>query len=253
LRSKTSSHRRFRRTEGRHFGAILLLTLFCVVPAAAQGQGAIVRTEPTASVVGAGQMTSVTFVLADVQNAYGIDVRATFDPKFVEVVDADPAKDGIQMSPGTFPQPDFVARNVADNQAGTLRYAITQVNPTEPASGTGVILAVQFRGKAAGETALKLDAVELANRQGQLLPAVFEGGSIRVVADRAPMPVSATAQPAPAAEPTAQTVPTVSQAETAQPAAAPAFPGGLPCTGSVLAPSLGLLGLARWATWRRGR
>ena len=68
--------------------------------------------------------------------------------KLVEVVDADPAREGVQFTPGTFPQPDFVARNVADNEAGTLRYVITQVHPTEPASGDGVLFTVQFRAQA---------------------------------------------------------------------------------------------------------
>ena len=173
MRSKTCSQRRFKRTVG--IGALIGLTLLLALPVAGQGESAVVRTDPTVIEVAAGQTATVQFVLADAQNAYGIDVHATFDPKVVEVVDADPGADGVQMTPGDFLRPDFVVRNVADNEKGTLRYALTQVNPTQPVSGTGVIFTVQFRGKAAGETALTLAPVELADRQGQLLPVTVAG------------------------------------------------------------------------------
>ena len=67
-----------------HIGAILLLMLFCVVPISAQGHEAVVRPDPPVIEVAVGQTATVKFVLADAQNAYGIDVRATFDPQAVE-------------------------------------------------------------------------------------------------------------------------------------------------------------------------
>ena len=82
---------------------------------------------------------------------------------------------------------------MADNQKGTLRYAMTQVNPTQPASGAGVIFTVQFRGKAAGETAFKLAPVEMADRQGQMLPVTVQSGTLRVVSQpstKIPVPTS---------------------------------------------------------------
>jgi hypothetical protein len=100
LRSKTCRQRRFKRTVG--IGALIGLTLLLALPVAGQGGSAIVRTDPTVVEVAAGQTATVQFVLADAQNACGIDVRATFDPKAVEVVDADPGADGVQPTPGDF-------------------------------------------------------------------------------------------------------------------------------------------------------
>ena len=74
------------------------------------------RADPTVVEVAAGQTATVKFVLADAQNAYGIDVRATFDPKVVEVVDADPGKDGVQLTPGDFSEARLRGANVADNE-----------------------------------------------------------------------------------------------------------------------------------------
>ena len=100
----------------------------------------MVRIDPAVIEIGPGDMATLTVVLADAQEVYGIDVREPFDPQLVEVVDADPAREGVQFKAGSFPRPDFLVRNEADNQAGTLHYAITQVNPTEPANGYGVRL-----------------------------------------------------------------------------------------------------------------
>ena len=173
-------------TGWRQVAVILFLALLSALPASAQGQTAVVRSDPAVLEISPGQVATLTIILADAQDVYGIDVRATFDPQRVEVVDADPAKDGVQLAPGTFPQPDFVARNSADNAAGTLRYALTQVNPTAPATGAGTVFTVQFRGKTPGETTLTLGPVEMADRRGQTLPVSVEAGTIKVVAAEAP-------------------------------------------------------------------
>lgn len=231
--------------------SIVGLALLLALPVAAQGQEAIVRIAPAVAEVTVGQTVTLEFELSDARNAYGIDVRATFDSKVIEVVDADPDTDGVQLNPGDFLRPDFVARNTADNAAGTLRYALTQVNPTEPASGTGVIFTVQFRGKAAGESALKLEPVELADRQGQLQPVTIQGGVIKVVAGQAATQAIAPTQPSPVVEPTASAVPTAIPAATVQPAGSPALPAGFPCAGAAIAPALGLLGLVGWGARHR--
>jgi hypothetical protein len=46
------------------------------------------------------------------------------------------------MIPGDLIKPDFAVRNLADNDAGTLLFVITQVNPTPPASGTVLFYAM---------------------------------------------------------------------------------------------------------------
>lgn len=224
--------RQFHGAGWRQSAVTLLLLLISALPAAAQGQAAIVRTDPAVLEFGQGEVAVVSIVLVDARDAYGIDVRAAFDPQAIEVVDADPGSEGVQMAPGSFLKPDFVARNTADNAAGTLRYAATQVNPTEPANGTGVVLTLQLRAKTPGETSLALGPVELADRQGQLIPVTVEPGAITVVEMRAP--AVAPAAPGP------QALPSV-------------LPGGLPCASSALLPVFGLLALARWGATRRGR
>jgi hypothetical protein len=155
--------------------------------------------------IGQGQVETLDIVLENAQDVYGVDVRASFDPAVVEVVDADPSRDGIQMLPGSFLKPDFMVRNLADNAAGTLQYVITQVNPSQPVTGTGVICSVQFRGKLLGqESALTIGFVEIANRRGVKLSVRGQNGRLAVVQPKPPTPAPApSATPAPPASPTA--------------------------------------------------
>lgn len=186
-------------------GAILGLLLLASLPAAgAQDQAAVVRSDPALLEIGGGQTVTLNVVLAGAQEVYGIDVRATFDPQLVEVVDADPARAGVQFSPGTFPQPDFLVRNEADNQAGALHYAITQVNPTEPVNGAGVVFSVQLRAKgASGEGSFTISAVDLTDRDGALLAVQPESSVIRITSAGAVTPIALpTATNLPAASPT---------------------------------------------------
>ncbi len=221
MRSKTSLFRLHNSAGLPQLGVVLLLTLFCVLPASAQSGSALVRVDPAVLEISPGQTVTLTVVLDDAQDVYGIDVRATFDPQVIEVVDADPAKEGIQMMAGTFPQPDFVARNVADNEAGTLRYAVTQVNPTEPANGSGTVYSVQLRAKAdAGESPFTIGLVEMADRTGQLLAVESESGVIRIVSAEQAAPTDAPTAVVLANTP--EPAPTVAESPAASPTETPA-------------------------------
>jgi hypothetical protein len=250
LRPKKCIRRSMSETGWRQVAVILFLALLSALPASAQGQTAVVRSDPVVLEVSPGQVATLTIILANAQDVYGIDVRATFDPQIVEVVDADPARDGVQLTPGTFPQPDFVARNSADNAAGTLRYALTQVNPTAPATGTGVVFTVSFRGKTPGEATLALGPVEMADRRGQALPVTAEAGTIKVIAAEAPT-VIAAASPVSPVPATTEVAPASSA--TSVPVQVFGIPADLPCVGGALLPALGLLGWAGGNAWRRTR
>jgi hypothetical protein len=166
---------------------VLLVEAFGV---AAQSAAATVRPDPTTIEVAAGALQTVTIVLENAADVYGIDVRASFDPAHIEVVDTNPARDGVQVAPGAFPKPDFVALNAADNSAGTVRYAVTQINPTLPATGSGTLFTFQVRGKSGGDSQLRIDLVEMSNRSGELLPVQTAGGAVRVTGSAAVQPTA---------------------------------------------------------------
>lgn len=209
---------------------ILLVLLGTTLPAAAQGQSAHVRPEAATLEVGAGQMVLLNLVLEDATEVYGIDLRANFDPAAVEVVDADAQREGIQMIPGPFLKPDFMVRNVVDNTAGTLRYVITQVNPTEPASGAGVVLSLILRGKAVGaQSVFTINFIDLVDRRGNKLPTEPQNSALTVIDPKPGMDI-----PAAVAAILAKSAPAPTVAAAAPAVAAPAAPPQASVAGAVV-------------------
>ena len=206
LRHPITAHSLSHRSSWRLLGLGLLLgLLLCPVRLrAAQVDDTVIRPEPAVLEIGQGQVETVQIVLENAQAVYGIDLRIRFDPAVVQVVDADPSRDGIQMTPGAFVQPDFLVRNAADNQAGSLQYVVSQVNPTSPANGTGVVLTIEFQGQALGEQSeLTIGFVEIADRRGNKLSVQPQNGTLKVIPPRPETPTPAPTATATVPPPTA--------------------------------------------------
>jgi hypothetical protein len=116
-----------------------------------------------------------------VSELYGVQLHMTFDPEVLEVVDVDAAQDGIQIEPGTVPSPDYVVQNTADNVAGTIDYALTQLPPRAPAAGDGTLARITFRGKKVAVSEIRFEQVLLANNQGGSIEAIAQHGQVRVM------------------------------------------------------------------------
>lgn len=179
---------------------VAILSLGQLIPAG-QVAPAIVGPEQPSYTIGPGAPVTIHVLLQNATNVYGIDVRASFDPALVEVVDADSTREGVQLQPGEIPQPDFVVGQDVDPQTGAVRYVVTQLNPTPPASGSGILftLTVQGRGQA-GSGEFRIESVEMANRDGELLP-VHTNGAVLMVEESDPsghatgVPLGATSAP----------------------------------------------------------
>jgi len=104
--------------------------------------------------------------IRNVQDLYAIDLEMQFDPSILSVEDADPAASGVQPALGEFLDAGLLLYNYVDLEEGIVRFAMSQVNPSEPKSGDGIILVVYFQGKAAGETELRITNSTLSDREG---------------------------------------------------------------------------------------
>lgn len=179
-------------------GVVLVVTMIgsfsAVGPAAAMQAGTVVRIQPVTQQVNVGQTATVEIRIENASGLYAADVELRFNPAALQVQDADPGRDGVQIQPGNFPSPDFVALNSADNAAGVIRYALTQLPPKSPVNGSGLLATVVFRGQAAGTVDLTFSIVNLANAQGQQLPASSQGGNI-IVGGGGPPPATPTLPP----------------------------------------------------------
>jgi len=162
--------------------AVLTLVCLALIPnveGAAQGD-AIVRIVPSESKIWRGQTTTVDVQVEQISGLYGIELHLRFDPTVLQVVDAFPDAEGVQVEPGAFPKPDFVVQNKVDNTAGTIDYAATQIPPTLPAEGAGTALRVTLVARRAQETTIEFRQFLLADNAGRNIPAVEQSALIQV-------------------------------------------------------------------------
>ncbi len=132
------------------------------------------------------ETVEVQIRINDVTDLYGADVWLAFDPSLLEVVDADLTSAGVQITNGGLLAPPlfFIAR-VADNTAGTVHYAATQLHPASPVTGSGILARVQFRAKSAGSGALRFSYTMLSDRSGVEIQATpIDGGATTLPPDR---------------------------------------------------------------------
>lgn len=141
----------------------------------------LIKVAPQTIKVRVGKQTTVDLAIERVSDLYGVQLRIRFDPAVLQVVDADPSQEGTQIEPGTLPTPDYIVLNDADNQAGTIVYALTQMPPSKPGNGDGVIARITFQGKTASVSQILFDQFLLANTQGDSIEAIPQHGQIQVV------------------------------------------------------------------------
>lgn len=141
---------------------------------------AILHTNPEATQLKVGDTTTVDLVLADVRGLYGAEIHLRFDPEALRVIDAAPDTDGVQLEPGTLPAPDFVVQNEADNDTGSIDYAVTQLPPSKPGEGSGVIARITFQAIKPSVSLIQFDQFLLADTIGGNIDALPRDGQITV-------------------------------------------------------------------------
>lgn len=157
--------------------------------ASALAAGTVAQLVPSTQTISTGATTTVTFHVADVENLYGYQAEITFDPAVVEVVDADGGTTGIQVSLGSWLSQDFVFRNEADNSAGTILLAVSQLAPSPAVSGSGDLATITFRGLAMGVSAIRFTDLTLANMDSEVI-AVTQQHAQLAVSNGTPLPTT---------------------------------------------------------------
>ena len=109
-----------------------------------------------------GETASVDVRINDVTDLFGVDIKVSYDPDYVEVVDADSVMPGYQIQPGDYPDVSqsqgLVQANKVETASGTISYTAVRIRPAAPQTGSGVIASIEFRGKAAGTSPVNLVA-----------------------------------------------------------------------------------------------
>lgn len=178
-------------SKTRHDGAIALcfialLLVSCGGGASQNAQGSLgsdetgLRLVPTTAKLGVNEAGDVEIHLDNVGNLYGLQLHIQFDPTLLQVQDAVLEQEGVQIAPGKLPAPDFAVRNVVDNSQGTINYAVVQLNPREPAHGSGVVATIRFQGVEKGTSSLTFLQAKLADPDGRELPVQLVNAKFRV-------------------------------------------------------------------------
>jgi LysM repeat protein len=156
-------------------------------------QDPVVGIDPAWQRIGPEGTTEVAIRVENVTRLYGTEVHLTFDPNYLEIQDADPDKSGVQLQMGSFPAPDFVVQNQADNVQGTIDYAVSQLAPREPVDGGGVLATITVKTKGEGSSWLAFTSAKLANPDGQQIPAETLAGEVVVTVGALSVEPTATA------------------------------------------------------------
>ena len=165
-----------------------------------------------------GARVEVPIEIRGAVDLYAIDIELSFDPAMLSAEDADPSMDGVQPALGTFLDAGLLLFNDIDLETGIIRFVMSQVNPSEPKSGDGILLVLYLVGKTAGESFLTVNSVTLSDRLGNELPSSGVGAMITVAED-AP---AVTSTSIPVQEPTGViVVPTLAATNTPLPTAVP--------------------------------
>jgi LysM repeat protein len=199
---------------------LALLALSLPLPASAQG-GVLVRLQPNPAPVVVGQTTAVQVFVENVTSLGGVGILLTFDPALLEVVDADAGVAGVQVTPGPFLTGGSVVTNTAELADGHVHFSYGGAN----VSGSGVIATVNFRGKAAGTSALTFGGLNLLDTGATIIPATTQNGqAVVTAATDTPTPTNtptATPTNTPTGTPTSTNTPTNTPTGTLTPTKTP--------------------------------
>jgi len=166
----------------RYVSLFVCAVLLCVLipsPAAAQIPRPSLGFWPGFRFLPVGQIAEIQVRASAVVNLYGCEVEVRYDPAALEVQDADPNTDGIQVVVGEVfgGRTAFVALNEVDAGAGVIRFAATLLEPASPIQGSATLMRVRFKALAPGPTMLRFGRVILVDVGTHVIDArLVDGG-----------------------------------------------------------------------------
>jgi len=175
---------------------LIVLASFFVNPvrdAAAQGSTPTSVGIFEALEIAPGTLIEVPVAIKNAQNVYAADIEIQFDPDILTPQDADPSSEGIQLGFGQFLDAGMVLFNEVDFDKGTARFAVSQVNPSEAKSGSGILFVLYFEAARTGESPLTLTNLQLATREGTEIPSEAVNSTLKVITGAAPITATAIA------------------------------------------------------------
>jgi general secretion pathway protein D len=121
-----------------------------------------------------GNPFSVNLALDNADGAYALSLQLNYDPRMIEVQTVSNA--GFLSNDG---QPVAVVHR-DDPSTGTDQITVSRPPNTPGISGSGAVLAVSLRAKAAGATVLSVSRVMARNAAGQQIPVRVSQANVQI-------------------------------------------------------------------------
>jgi hypothetical protein len=100
--------------------------------------GAVITIETSAGSLQVDHTVRASVEVENIADLAAYEMHLSFDTSTLEV---------IELNDGGFIQADFIVQNTFDNTAGTIDYAVAQIEHP-PVTGSGTLLEIVFRAKA---------------------------------------------------------------------------------------------------------
>jgi len=139
--------------------------------------GPVIKVEPSVPSIQVNNTGLAPVQVGNIANLTAFEVHLSFDANVLEV---------IELNDGGFIKPDFVIQNTFDNAAGTIDYAVAQID-RPPANGSGTLFEIVFRAKARGQSPIRFRetpavpaGVLLSDSNGMAIQVSLINGNVKV-------------------------------------------------------------------------
>jgi hypothetical protein len=109
---------------------------------------------------------------------FAVQFQLRYNPSQAQVIDADPARPGVQVIAGSVFSTGFIAQNTVSTSTGVISFAATLLSGA--INGSTELIRVNWQPVAAGSAPLTLENVILVNTAGNPIPFTAQNGQLEV-------------------------------------------------------------------------
>ena len=156
---------------------LVTILIVLILGTSCSPSGPVIKIEPSVSSIQVADTVRVSAQVENIADLVAYEVHLSFDANVLEVA---------ELIDGDFIKPDFVIQNTFDNAAGTIDYAVAQIN-RPPANGNGTLFEIILRAKTEGQSPIRFRETQavptgalLSDSNGMPIQFVLRDGNVRV-------------------------------------------------------------------------
>jgi hypothetical protein len=153
------------------------LLVMLMVGIACAPSGPVIAVEPSVLALQVNDTARASVTAENIADLIAFEAHLSFDSNALEV---------LELNNGGFIKADFIVQNTFDNAAGTIDYAVAQIDDP-PARGSGTLFEIVFRAKVQGKSHIRFRATQavpegalFSDSNGMAIQVSLRNGSIEV-------------------------------------------------------------------------